>query len=84
MLICFGMAWPVSVLKSWRSRTNEGKSLFFMVIVFVGYLSGLAHKLWWQDKVDGVVWLYLLNAVMVAADGILYYRNSLLDSKRDV
>ena len=82
MLICFGMAWPVSVLKSWRSRTNKGKSLFFMVIVFVGYLSGLAHKLWWQDKVDGVVWLYLLNAVVVAADGILYYRNSLLDRKR--
>ena len=84
MLICFGMAWPVSVLKSWRSRTNEGKSLFFMVIVFFGYLSGLAHKLWWQDEVDGVVWLYLLNAVMVAADGILYYRNSLLDRKRGV
>lgn len=82
MLICFGMAWPVSVLKSWRSRTNKGKSLFFMVIVFCGYLSGLTHKLWWQDKVDGVVWLYLLNAVMVAADGILYYRNSVLDGKR--
>ncbi|MFA7174046.1 MAG: hypothetical protein WC340_11665 [Kiritimatiellia bacterium] len=81
MLICFGMAWPVSILKSWWSRTNKGKSLFFLLIVFVGYLSGLIHKLWWQEKTDGVVWLYLLNAVMVAVDGILYYRNSWLDKK---
>ncbi|MDD4019549.1 MAG: hypothetical protein PHV28_16590 [Kiritimatiellae bacterium] len=81
MLVCFGMAWPVSILKSWRSRTNKGKSRFFMLIVFVGYLSGLVHKLWWQDKVDGVVWLYLLNAVMVAIDGVLYYRNTRFDKK---
>lgn len=81
MLVCFGMAWPVSILKSWRSRTNKGKSRFFMLIVFVGYLSGLVHKLWWQEKVDGVVWLYLLNAVMVVIDGVLYYRNTRFDKK---
>lgn len=75
MLVCFGMAWPVSILKSWRSRTNKGKSLFFMLIVLTGYVSGLIHKCWWQEKVDGVVWLYLLNAVMVLADVSLYARN---------
>jgi len=75
MLVCFGMAWPVSILKSWRSRTNKGKSLFFMLIVLAGYVSGLIHKCWWQEKVDGVVWLYLLNAVMVLADVSLYARN---------
>ena len=53
MLVCFGMAWPVSILKSWRSRTNKGKSRFFLLIVFVGYLSGLIHKLWWQERPDG-------------------------------
>jgi hypothetical protein len=79
MLVCFGMAWPVSILKSWRSRTNKGKSRFFLLIVFVGYLSGLVHKLWWQDQVDGVVWLYLLNTVMVAADGAIALRNTWLD-----
>ena len=78
MLVCFGMAWPVSILKSWRSRTNKGKSSYFLLIVFVGYLSGLVHKLWWQAEVDGVVWLYVVNAVMVATDGALYYRNSRL------
>jgi len=81
MLVCFGMAWPVSILKSWRSQTNKGKSWFFLFIVFVGYLSGLTHKLWWQEKVDGVVWLYLLNAVMVFADMILYSRNRRIDKR---
>ena len=82
MLVCFGMAWPVSILKSWRSRTNKGKSGFFLFIVLMGYVSGLIHKLWWQDQVDGVVWLYVLNAVMVVADGTLYYRNRWFDKRR--
>ena len=81
MLVCFGMAWPVSILKSWRSRTNKGKSCFFLFIVFSGYLSGLIHKMWWQEQIDGVVWLYLLNALMVALDGILFYRNSRLEKR---
>ena len=83
MLVCFGMAWPVSILKSWRSRTNKGKSRFFLAIVFTGYIAGLIHKLWWQEQVDGVVWLYLLNAVMVAADGALAIRNTWLDRKAE-
>lgn len=81
MLFCFGMAWPMSILESWRSRTNKGKSLFFMLIVFTGYVSGLVHKVYWQSKVDGAVWLYLLNLVMVGIDLGLYYRNSLLDKR---
>jgi len=83
MMVCFGMAWPVSILKSWRSRTNKGKSGFFMFIVLMGYVSGLIHKVWWQDKIDGVVWLYLLNIVMVAIDGVLFYRNGWLDRQAD-
>jgi len=82
MLVCFGMAWPVSILKSWRSRTNKGKSFFFLFIVLVGYVSGLFHKLWWQDQIDAVVWLYVLNALMVVADGALYCRNRLFDKRR--
>ena len=79
MMLCFGMAWPVSILKSWRSRTNKGKGPFFLLIVYTGYASGLIHKLWWQAQVDGVVWLYVLNAAMVAADALLYVRNRRFD-----
>ena len=29
MIICFGLSWPLSVYKSWKSRTAKGKSLQF-------------------------------------------------------
>lgn len=83
MMVCFGMAWPVSIMKSWRSRTCKGKSLFFMLIVAAGYLSGITHKLWWQERVDAVVWLYVLNFAMVAADCALYFRNRRLDRQQE-
>jgi hypothetical protein len=79
MLICFGLAWPISILKSWRSRTSQGKSLFFMLVILVGYLSGLTHKLYWQDRIDGAVWLYALNAILVLIDLSLYFRNLRFD-----
>jgi hypothetical protein len=80
MLICFGMAWPLSIFKSWRSRTNKGKSIAFILVVFAGYLSGLIHKLWWQEQVDGVIWLYVLNTLFIFIDILLYFRNRRLES----
>ena len=45
MVICFGLSWPLSVSKSWKSRTAKGKSLFFEVFIWVGYLFGIAGKI---------------------------------------
>ena len=41
MLICFGAAWPISIYKSWTSRSSRGKSLLFLVVIIVGYLAAL-------------------------------------------
>ncbi|MDR3164685.1 MAG: hypothetical protein LBU13_03825 [Synergistaceae bacterium] len=43
MLLCFGAAWPASILKSWRSRTARGKSLFFLLIILTGYAAGITN-----------------------------------------
>ena len=80
MLICFGAAWPFSVYRSYRSRTNAGKSPFFLGVVFLGYISGILHKIFYSS--DPVIFLYLLNAVMVAGDIVLYFRNRKLDLLR--
>ena len=74
MLVCFGAAWPFSIYRSYRSGTNAGKSLIFLIVVFIGYVSGVAHKLIYNP--DPVIYLYALNGVMVFADIILYFRNS--------
>jgi len=77
MLLCFGCAWPVSLRKSWTSRTNAGKSVFFLVVVVVGYAAGIAHKV--LHSRDIVIVLYALNMAMVSADIVLWFRNDRLD-----
>ena len=37
MLLCFGVSWPINVVKSYRMRTAKGKSLPFLIAIFVGY-----------------------------------------------
>jgi len=76
MLICFGAAWPASIYKSYISRSTQGKSLLFMLIVEIGYFSGLIHKFFYNY--DNVIYLYLLNLLMVGVDIALYLRNQRL------
>jgi len=79
MLVCFGAAWPVSIYKSYTSGKIAGKSLPFLFIVFVGYIAGTTHKLTYNF--DYVIYLYILNAIMVFIDILLYYRNKKLLTK---
>ncbi len=76
MLVCFGAAWPVSICKSYRSRTTAGKSVVFLVIVEIGYAAGICFKL--TGTLDYVIALYVLNALMVLVDIGLYWRNTLI------
>lgn len=73
MLVCFGAAWPFSIWKSYRSQATGGKSLLFLLIVIVGYQAGILNKLVY--RYDNVIWLYVLNLIMVAADMALFVRN---------
>ena len=79
MLVCFGAAWPFSLYKSYVTRDTKGKSIVFLYIVVIGYMSGILHKLMYSR--DFVVFLYTLNMLMVSADIVLYYRNRKIQSK---
>ena len=82
MLVCFGAAWPVSIYKSLRTRAVAGKSLFFLLIVFVGYVAGILHKI--VFRYDLVIFLYALNALMVGIDIVLYLRNRLYHVRKSL
>ena len=84
MIFCFGLAWPVSIWKSYTSRSNAGKSLRFLCVVLLGYLSGILHKVFFSY--DAVIALYILNALMISVDIALYVRNAstLGRSKHDI
>ncbi len=77
MLLCFGAAWPVQIYKSYTSRSTKGKSVTFLFIVIIGYLSGITHKLIYSR--DIVMVLYIVNLIMVSTDIILFYRNRALE-----
>lgn len=76
MLICFGVAWPCSIYKSYKSRQNAGKSILFLFVIFIGYIAGTIHKL--MFNLDFVIYLYALNGLLVFIDIALYYRNKKL------
>ena len=44
-IFCFGLSWPISIRKSWVSRTAKGKSLFFEIFLLIGYAFGIARKI---------------------------------------
>jgi hypothetical protein len=72
MLVCFGVSWPMSIIKTLRTKTVSGKSPLFIGIIILGYAFGLTHKLVYSR--DWVAGLYLYNLVVVSVDFILYYR----------
>ncbi|EGW38572.1 PQ-loop domain-containing transporter [Desulfosporosinus sp. OT] len=79
MLVCFGAAWPFSIYKSYKSKSTNGKSAFFLFIILIGYVAGILNKIFYNF--DNVVYLYALNLIMVALDLFLYMRNQRLKSK---
>ncbi len=66
MLVCFGASWPLAIVKTVRAKNPAGKSVMFMYLVLLGYLSGSLHKLYYHW--DNVFWLYIFNGLMVAVD----------------
>ena len=87
MVVSFGASWPLNVMKSYKARTTKGKSLPFLLLIFFGYIAGIASKLTNEGYMASfsskwyVLFFYVLNLIMVSVDVCLYYRNYLLDKK---
>ena len=89
MVVSFGASWPLNVIKSYKARSTKGKSLGFLLLIFFGYIAGIASKLvnevymaqigqkWY------VLFFYVLNFIMVGTDLLLYIRNRRLDKERE-
>lgn len=87
MLVTFGASWPLNVMKSYKAKTTKGKSLPFLLLIFIGYAAGILSKLvnpaymaviaekWY------VLFFYVLNFIMVGTDLGMYVRNYRLDKK---
>ncbi len=80
MLICFGLSWPLNVIKSYKAKTAKGTSLTFILLIIIGYIAGIAAKLI-TNQVNYVLIVYLLNLFIVSVNVAVYFRNVALDRK---
>ena len=60
MVICFFLSWPISIRKSWVSRTAKGKSVVFEFFLLAGYVFGVVSKLV-VGNVSYVMIFYIVN-----------------------
>lgn len=78
MVVCFFLSWPISIRKSWISRTAKGKSVVFELLLMVGYVFGVISKLV-IGNVSYVMIFYIINFCAIFIDVLLYFRNKKLD-----
>jgi len=89
-IFCFGLSWPISIRKSYISRTAKGKSLFFEVFLLIGYAFGIARKIIQVTLMGSTGFIfflsfffYVFNFTEISIDVGLYFRNTKLDKLRD-
>ena len=80
MLICFGLSWPLNVIKAYRARTAKGTSLPFILLIIIGYVAGITAKVI-TGQINYVLIVYLLNLLIVSLNILVYIRNMTLDRK---
>ena len=85
MVLCFGISWPLNIVKAWRARSTKGTSVLFYLFIFLGYIAGIACKIMLaaQGKYtyNYVFFFYILNLLMVGTGILIYLRNRKLDKK---
>lgn len=71
MLFAFGFSWPFAIARTYRSKSVDGKSPMFMLIVILGYMCGIASHLMEGTKL-WLVAVYLADIALVSTDLALY------------
>lgn len=80
MLICFGFSWPITLMKNIRARTAKNMSLWFIVLILLGYFCGIAAKLIVHNY-SFVLVVYAINVISVGANLVVYFINRGYDKK---
>ena len=82
MLVCFGLSWPLNVIKAYRARTARGMSLPFILLIITGYIAGITAKIV-SNQINFVLIVYLINLAIVSLNIVVYIRNVSLDKRAE-
>ncbi len=80
MLLCFGLSWPVSLVKNIRARSAKGMSLPFTLLIMMGYVAGIIAKIS-SGAVHYVLLVYFWNLLLVSMNLVVYGINKQYDRK---
>ena len=67
MLLCFGLSWPVSLVRALRQGSRGSAGVPFMCLILMGYFAGTLAKLM-TSGLCFVFYVYLFNIIMVSAN----------------
>lgn len=74
MLLCFGLSWPINLVKNFKAKTAKTMSIQFILLIIFGYLAGITAKIA-SNNINYVLIVYLLNLVVVLANLYVYFIN---------
>jgi len=80
MLVCFGLSWPINVIKAYKARTAKSTSLPFLLLIITGYIGGITAKII-SGNINYVLIVYLINLAIVLLNLAVYIRNVAIDNK---
>ena len=67
MVVCFGLSWPISIIKTLKTKTAAGKSPLFIAFIVLGYICGITSKLI-DNNITYVFVFYCINLAMTSFD----------------
>lgn len=82
MLVCFGLSWPMNLIKNIKAGTAKSMSLKFILLIIFGYVAGIAAKLI-TGQITYVLAVYILNIVIVSLNLVVYFVNKHKDKVRE-
>lgn len=80
MLICFGLSWPISVYKNIKSHSAKNMSLYFNLLIIIGYIAGICAK-FYMHAFNYVLAVYVINLLIVSINLIVYFTNKKNDNR---
>ena len=85
MIVSFGASWPLNAVKAYKARSAKGTSLVFLLLIFFGYVCGIASKFLSESYMASfsekwyVLVFYFINIITVTINLLIYIRNVRLD-----
>ena len=83
MLVCFGLSWPINVVKAYKTKTTKGTSLPFIFLIIAGYVAGIVAKII-TGQMNYVLIVYAINLLIVMMNVVVYVRNYQIDKRNHI